>query len=138
MENYGRGRSMTEFEITEQTIARFHELTEKKKEVEEELNYLKRQFHQYFDDQVGVNRKGEITEGAYKLQRQIRKSVKFDEKTTVEKLEALQLNDLIKVIKKPDDEKIRAAMELGLVPKEQIEDCQITSFTKALVVKKVT
>ncbi|MFC4025103.1 hypothetical protein ACFOUV_15010 [Oceanobacillus longus] len=123
--------------ISEEMLARYYDLNKMKKEIEAEMNQLKSNFHAYMDQYAGANQKGEITEGRYKLLRQIRKSEKFSEKDTVARLEKLQMDDLIKVVEKPDDGKINAAIELGLLAEEDLEDCRITSYSPAIAVKKV-
>jgi site-specific recombinase XerC len=102
------------------------------------MNELKDAFHQYFNQLVGPNDKGEITINGYKLQRQIRKIEKFHEDETVKRLEALNMNDLIQVIKKPDDLKIKSALTLGLLRPENLEGCMMTTFFPAITVKPVT
>ncbi|WP_087974099.1 hypothetical protein [Oceanobacillus rekensis] len=122
--------------ITEEMLARFYDLNKMKKEIEAEMSQLKSNFHACMDKFAGANEKGEITEGGFTLLRQIRKSEKFSEKDTVERLEELRLDDLINVVKKPDDGKINAAIELGLLEGKELEDCRITRYTAAIAVKK--
>ncbi|MBS4211208.1 MULTISPECIES: hypothetical protein [Neobacillus] len=124
--------------ITGEMLAKYYELNKKKKEIELEMNELKDVFQSYFNNLVGRDTKGEITVSGFKLQRQIRKSEKFHEEETVKRLEELQLNDLIQVIKKPDDSKIKAALELGLLKGNQLEGCIVTTHSPAISVKPVT
>lgn len=123
--------------ITQETLAKYYELNRKKKEIEKEMNQLKNLFNTYFDQQVGANTKGEITDGGYKLQRQIRTTEKFNEQMTVDRLEDLKLNDLIKVVKKPDKEKINSAISLGLLDEKELDDCRDTTYTAAITVREV-
>lgn len=124
--------------ITGEMVDRYYELNKQKKEIELELNQLKDAFHLYFNQLVGPNDKGEITLNGYKLQRQIRKTEKFHEEETVKRLEALNMNDLILVIKKPDDLKIKSALTLGLLSSENLEGCIYTACSPAITVKPVT
>ncbi|WP_269409499.1 hypothetical protein [Lentibacillus daqui] len=123
--------------ITQETLAKYYKLNRKKKEIEKEMNQLKNLFNTYFDQQVGANTKGEITDGGYKLQRQIRTTEKFNEQMTVDRLEDLKLNDLIKVVKKPDKEKINSAISLGLLDEKDLDDCRDTTYTAAITVREV-
>ncbi|MTW85994.1 hypothetical protein F3157_10030 [Virgibacillus dakarensis] len=123
--------------ITGETLAKYYDLNKKKKEIEQEMNQLKNLFHTYFDQQVGSDEKGEIKDGGYKLQRQIRKKEKFNDEITVNRLEELKLNDLIKVVKIPDKEKISSAISLGLLDENDLEGCRSTTFTAAISVKEV-
>lgn len=122
--------------VSEDMLARYYDLNRMKKEIDAEMSQLKSNFHTYMDQFAGVNEKGEITEGAYTLLRQIRKTDKFSEKDTIKRLEELHLDDLINVVKKPDDGKINAAIELGLLEGKELEDCRITRYTAAIAVKK--
>jgi len=124
--------------ITGEMLVRYYELNKKKKEIEMEMNTLKEYFQNYFNQLVGIDHKGEITISGYKLQRQIRKSEKFKETETVQRLEELQLNDLIHLVKKPDEAKIKAALDLGLISTQQLDGCVITSCTQAISVKPLT
>ncbi|PLR77506.1 hypothetical protein CU633_10235 [Bacillus sp. V3-13] len=124
--------------ITGEMLVKYYELNKKKKEIELEMNQLKDIFHHYFDDQVGTDDKGEITISGYKLQRQIRKTEKFHDEETIKRLEELQMNDLIKIVKKPDDVKIKSAINLGLLHAEDLEGCIITTTSPAISVKPVT
>ncbi|MEH7110549.1 hypothetical protein [Bacillus sp. JJ1764] len=121
--------------ITRDMLVQYYELNKQKKEIEMKMNELKDQFQDYFDNLIGSNHKGEVTISGYKLQRQVRKTERFNEETTVKRLEELQLHDLILTVKKPDDAKIKAALSLGLLKEEQLEGCMITSLTPAISVK---
>ncbi|NRD79514.1 hypothetical protein HPT25_19315 [Bacillus sp. BRMEA1] len=118
-------------------VDRYYELNKQKKEIELEMNKLKDTFHHYFNQLIGTNDKGEITINGYKLQRQIRKSEKFNEEVTVKRLEDLNMNDLIEVIKKPNESKIKSAIHLGFLNPENLEDCIITTYSSAISVKPV-
>ncbi|MBN6205769.1 hypothetical protein JYK21_04830 [Ralstonia pickettii] len=118
-------------------LTRYYQLNEMKKEIEKEMGQLKETFNQFFDETVGVNVQGEFAENGFKLQRQIRKTEKFDEKLTVKRLEEMQMEDLIETVRKPDKTKIHAAIELGLLREEQLEDLRVRNFTRAIVVKEL-
>lgn len=121
--------------ITEDMLIQYYELSKKKKEIEFELNQLKDFFHHYFDHLIGPNQKGELSVNAYKLQRQIRKTEKYNDELTIKKLEELQMNDLIQVVKKPDDVKIKSALNLGLINQGDLEGCISTITSPAITVK---
>jgi hypothetical protein len=119
-------------------LVKYYELNKKKKEIELEMNQLKDQFQDYFNKLVGPTNKAEITINGYKLQRQIRKIEKYNEDVTVKRLEELQLNDLIQVVKKPDDAKIKSALQLGLLSENNLDGCIVTSYSPAISVKTLT
>jgi len=121
--------------ITGEMLANYYELNKKKKEIDMEMNELKEIFHHYFNNLVGPNDIGEITISGYKLQRQIRKTEKYNEEVTLKRLEELQMNDLIQVVKKPDDGKIKSALNLGLLNEKQLEGCLVTTYSPAIAVK---
>ncbi len=121
--------------ITKDMLARFEELNRKKKDLETELDKLKDLFHQYFDTAVGKNEKGEVMINNYRLQRQIRRAERFDPVPTVSKLEELNLIDLIQ--KRPDEGKIKSALDLGLLKEQDLEGCRISKTTAALLIKKL-
>ncbi|RLL46953.1 hypothetical protein D8M04_07080 [Oceanobacillus piezotolerans] len=127
---------MSEIQISKEMIERFYDLHQMKKEIESEMNDLKENFHTYFDHEVGLNKKGEITEGRFKLQRQIRRTEKYHEKDTVDRLEELNMSDLIKVVRKPDDSKIKGAIQLGLLSEDDLKGCKVISYSKAISVKE--
>ncbi|MFJ7726232.1 hypothetical protein ACIQXV_08710 [Neobacillus sp. NPDC097160] len=124
--------------ITGEMLVRYYELNKQKKEVELEMNQLKDVFQTYFNNLIGSHHKGEITISGYKLQRQIRKTEKYNEEETIRRLEELQMNDLIQVIKKPDDGKIKAALNLGLLTANNLEGCIVTNYSPAILVKPIT
>ena len=123
--------------ITADMIKRYNELSRQKKKIDAELNSLKDVFNAYFDAHVGENTKGELIDHGYKLQRQIRKTERYKEKETIQKLEAINMQDLIQTVKKPDDKKIEAAISLGFLQKEVLADCKEISFSKAISVKEI-
>jgi hypothetical protein len=125
-------------QITGEMLVKYYELNKQKKEIELEMSELKEMFQQYFNQLVGADQKGEITMNGYKLQRQVRKTEKYNEEETIRKLEGLQLHDLIQVVKKPDDKKIKAAINLGLLNPEQLEGCLTTTCSAAITVKPIT
>jgi hypothetical protein len=124
--------------ITGEMLVKYYELNKQKKEIEVEMNELKDAFQNYLNNLVGSNHKGEITISGYKLQRQIRKTEKYDEAETIKRLEELQMNELIQVIKKPDDIKIKAALNLGLLNPNHLEGCIISTCSPAITVKPIT
>ncbi|MEH7375806.1 hypothetical protein [Neobacillus drentensis] len=124
--------------ITLEMLVKYYELNKQKKEIEMEMNELKDAFQNYFNNLVGSNHKGEITISGYKLQRQIRKTEKYDEVETIKRLEELQMNELIQVVKKPDDVKIKAALNLGLLNPDHLEGCIISTSSPAISVKPIT
>jgi hypothetical protein len=124
--------------ITGEMLVKYYELNKQKKEIELEMNELKDAFQSYFNNLVGSDHKGEIIISGYKLQRQIRKTEKYDEAETIKRLEELQLNELIQVVKKPDDVKIKAALNLGLLNPNQLESCVISTCSPAISVKPIT
>ena len=123
--------------ITTDMITRFNELSKKKKEIEMEMETLKEIFHKYFDGQVGANNKGEIVDNGIKLQRQIRKYEKYSTVPTVYKLEELNMNELIKTVRIPDEEKMNAAIKLGFLKEEDFENCKLITYSKAISVKEL-
>ena len=124
--------------ITDEMLVKYYELNKKKKEIELEMNQLKDLFQDYFNKLVGPANKAEITINGYKLQRQIRKIEKYNEDVTVKRLEELQMNDLVQIVKKPDDAKIKSALELGLLSQNNLEGCIVTSYSPAISVKTLT
>lgn len=114
-------------------LANYNELNRRKKEIETQLDELKKVFNQYFDMAFGKNEKGELTVNEYKLQRQIRITEKYEQVSTVHRLEELNLMDLIQ--KKPDEAKIKSALNLGLLMDEDIEGCKIINTSQAIYVK---
>jgi hypothetical protein len=124
--------------ITGEMLVKYYELNKQKKEIEMEMNELKDAFQNYFNNLVGSNHKGEITISGYKLQRQIRKTDKYHEEETIKRLEELQMNELIQVVKKPDDVKIKAALNLGLLSPDHLEGCIVSTSSPAITVKPVT
>ncbi len=117
-------------------LAHFVELQHKKKEVETEIDELKKAFNEYFDLSVGDNAKGEMVLRDYKLQRQIRNTVKYKQQQTVKRLEELNLLDLIE--KKPDEGKIKSAIQLGLLQEEDLEGCKTVNTSQAIYVKSLS
>lgn len=123
-------------EITREMLCEYEDLLELKKDIEKKLDTLKKSFHLFFDEQVGVNEKGEVSIEGYKLQRQIRKVEKFDEAKTVDRLESLNMADLIQIIKKPDEEKVKAAINLGFLKDEDLEGCVSVHASGAIFVRQ--
>lgn len=117
-------------------VVQYDDLNRKKKEIEKELENLKKAFNQYFDVAVGKNVKGELNISGYKLQRQIRKSEKFEQDETVKRLEELNMMDLIQ--RKPDEGKIKSALNLGLLKEADLEGCIKQISSQAIYVKQIT
>ncbi|MBM7691180.1 hypothetical protein JOC77_000585 [Peribacillus deserti] len=122
--------------VTEDMVSRYHELYKKSKRIEKEMSDLKKQFHDFFDENVGPETKGELEFDGYKLQRQIRKSESFISDATIDKLESLNLADCIQVIRKPHEEKIKSALTLGFITPSDLEDCIYRKISSAIVVKE--
>ncbi|MBS4191980.1 hypothetical protein KHA94_17585 [Bacillus sp. FJAT-49705] len=114
-------------------LVHYNELNFKKKEIESQLDELKKVFNQYFDITIGKNAKGEMIINDYKLQRQVRTTEKYEQEATVHRLEELNLTDLIQ--KKPDEAKIKSALNLGLLKDEDLEGCKTINTTQAIYVK---
>jgi hypothetical protein len=124
--------------VTAEMIEQYYECNRQKKELEQQMESLKKKFNDYLDTHFGENVKGELKMGGYKLQRQVRNAEKFLEEPTVTKLESLNMNELIKVIKKPDDAKIKAAIELKLLDPLQLEGCLVSTSSTAISVRPLT
>jgi len=127
--------SEANYMITREMLSRYQELNQRKKEIEQQQDELKRIFNDYFDISFGQNVKGEITVSDFKLQRQIRMTEKYVQEDTVKRLEELNLRDLIQ--KRPDEEKIKSALTLGLLKDEDLKDCKIINSTQAIYVKQL-
>ncbi|PEJ56121.1 MULTISPECIES: hypothetical protein [unclassified Bacillus (in: firmicutes)] len=123
------------FKITEPMLNEYYDLSQKKKDIENQLEELQKVFHGYFDHQVGTNEKGELIVNNLKLERIIRKREKFDEEMTVNKLEELNLSDLIQIVKRPDGDKIKSAINLGLLNEKDLDGCITTNSSQAIYVK---
>lgn len=121
--------------ITEDMVEKFFELNKKAKEIEKELTQLKKTFNTYFDLAVGNYEKGALFFDSFVLQRQIRVTEKFREEETVQRLEEMQLEDCIRIEKKVDEEKLSAAMTLGLISPELLDEFKDRKYTKVITVK---
>ncbi|MFJ5625636.1 hypothetical protein ACIQD3_23840 [Peribacillus loiseleuriae] len=121
--------------ITREKLAQYMELSQKKKDIESQLDALKKDFNQHFDQSVGKLVKGDLMISDYKVQRQIRTTEKFDQEVTVHRLEELNLTDLIQ--KKPDEGKIKSALNLRLLSEADLAGCISTSFSQAIYVKQM-
>lgn len=134
--NGGKGMSK-QFDqlITEEMVTQFFEWSQQKKEIESKMEEYKKAFHLYFDQNIGLHSKGQIKIGNYKLQRLIRKTEKYDEIETVQRLEELNFNDLIQIVKRPDEEKIKSAIHLGLLKEKDLEGCLKVYSSPAISVK---
>ena len=109
--------------VTEDMVSRFHELLQQLKEIEKQIREYKSVFNLYFDQTFGPNEKGRIQFQRFTLTRNIRVAEKFQEEKAVAKLEKMNLADCIKIEKKVDTQKVDAAISLGLLEKEALEDC---------------
>lgn len=98
---------------------------------------MKKVLNVYFDETVGKHKKGESIVGNYKIQRQVRSSESYHDEKMVKKLEELNLVECIRVIKQPDQQKVEAAITLGLLGQADIEDCIIKKTTNAITVRKI-
>ncbi|WP_088072577.1 hypothetical protein [Gottfriedia luciferensis] len=123
------------YKITEPMLNEYYDLSQKKKEIENQLDELQKVFHGFFDHQVGEYEKGELILNNLKLERIIRKKEKYDEEMTVNKLEELNLSDLIQIVKKPDGDKIKSAINLGLLNEKDLEGCISVNSSQAIYVK---
>lgn len=124
-------------QLTTDMLKRYFELNNQKKKIDNELKLLKNNLHDILDESIGKEQKGELQRGDYKVQRQIRSSISYIDENTVEKLEELNLNDCIVHVKRPDTDKLEAAIKLGLVEESEFEGCKKTKVTQALVVKEL-
>lgn len=122
--------------ITEEMVERYHHLSKQAKEIDKELTRLKKFFNVYFDATVGPEESGEKQFQQFVLKRQIRKSEKWHP-DVVQKLEELQLNDCIIVEKRPDEEKIKAALQLGFLSDEDLEEFRQRKFSKVIYVQEL-
>ena len=125
------------FSVTEDMVERYIKLNREMKAIEKELAKLKRHFNHYFDHTAGVKEKGELILGSFKLERQVRRSERYVDAKTVERLEALNLTDCIQVVKRPDVEKIKAAISLGILPASELEGCKEEKVQTAIYVREV-
>ncbi|SFL59339.1 hypothetical protein SAMN04487943_102364 [Gracilibacillus orientalis] len=126
------------FELSEDILKKYYELNIEKKELEKEMNQIKKQIHHYLDETFGKEQKGEVKQGKYKAQRVIRSSVYYDDEMTVQKLEELNLEDFILLVKQPDTEKLEAAMRIDLVKEEEFENCKTNKQSQAITVKELS
>ncbi|WP_408004840.1 hypothetical protein [Radiobacillus kanasensis] len=126
------------FELTEELLKKYCDLNIQKKELEKEMNQIKKQIHNYLDDTFGKEQKGEVKLGKYKAQRIIRSSVHYDEEKTVQKLEELNLEDFILLVKQPDTKKLESAMKIDLVDEEEFVDCKTNKLSQAITVKELS
>lgn len=122
--------------ITEEMVEKYYKLHKQVKELEKELSQLKKTFNQYFDLTVGPNEKGVLIFDTFVLQRNIRLSEKFREEEAVQKLEALNLIDCVKVEKRVDEEKVKAAVTLGLLEEEELNNLKERKYSSVISVKE--
>lgn len=125
------------FRITELMLNEYYDLSQKKKNIENQMEQLQKVFHGFLDHQFGENEKGEFVINNLKLERIIRKKEKFNDAETVSKLEELKLTDLVQVIKKPDGDKIKSAINLGLLNEKDLDGCISIHSSQAIYVKPV-
>ncbi|MFZ3588814.1 hypothetical protein ACOI1C_05920 [Bacillus sp. DJP31] len=126
-----------EGKISEGILEKYVYLNKIAKEAKEEMDKIKHVFHLYFDETSGPNAKGEVKVGDYFVQRQIRVSEGFDDEKTVEHLEQVNLAECIQYVKKADGQKIEAAIQLGLLNGDEINQFKISKMTQAISVKKM-
>ncbi|WP_058306369.1 hypothetical protein [Gracilibacillus massiliensis] len=125
-------------ELSEEMLKKYYYLNIQKKELEKEINQIKKQIHNYLDVTFGNEQKGEVQRGKYKAQRIIRSSVNYDQEKTVEKLEELHLADFILQVKQPDIEKLEAAMKIDIVDEEEFSSCKTNKLSQAITVKETS
>jgi hypothetical protein len=123
--------------LSENLLARYVELNNRSKEIKDEMDKIKHVFHLFFDEKNGPLSKAEVRIGDYFVQRQIRVIEGYDDEKAVEKLEALNLKDCIKYVKKPDEQKIDAAIHLGLLSSQDLSPYKKCKTTQAISVKRV-
>ncbi|MEQ6377068.1 hypothetical protein RZN25_09575 [Bacillaceae bacterium S4-13-56] len=126
------------FALSEDTLRKYYELNNQKKELEKEMNQIKKEIHHYLDETFGKEQKGEVKLGKYKAQRTIKSSINYDQEKTVQKLEELNLKDFILLVKRPDTEKLEAAMKIDLVKEDEFKDCKTDRKTQAIIVKELS
>jgi hypothetical protein len=122
--------------ITEEELKRYFELNKMQKEIKQEMDHLKRKFHDIFDASFGKEAKGEIERGNYKLQRQIRVTTSYQDEAAVKKLDEMNLQDFIIVTRTADKDKLESAFKLGLVEEDEFKDCLNTKLTQYITVKE--
>ncbi|MCT2534712.1 hypothetical protein NC661_04775 [Aquibacillus koreensis] len=125
-------------QLSEEILKKYYDLNSQKKELEQEMNQIKKQIHLYLDETFGKEQKGEVKLGKYKAQRAIRSSVQYDDEKTIQKLEELHLQDFILQVKQPDTEKLEAAMKIDLVNEGDFVDCKTTKMSQAITVKELS
>ncbi|WP_018932967.1 hypothetical protein [Gracilibacillus lacisalsi] len=124
--------------LSEEMLKKYFDLNLQKKELEKEMNQIKKQIHHCLDEQFGKQQKAEVQLGKYKAQRIIRTSVHYNQEKTVQKLEELKLEDFILQVKQPDTEKLEAAMKIDLVNEEEFQDCKMNKLSQAITVKELS
>jgi len=120
--------------ITEVELEKYFHLQQQKKTIDQEINQLKKTFHQVLDQTIGKYSKAEISCGHYTIKRYIRHATTYQQEETIKKLSELNLEDFIQVIRRPDKEKLEAAIKLGLVDAKEFEPLKQTKITQALIV----
>ncbi|WP_208588755.1 hypothetical protein [Gracilibacillus suaedae] len=124
--------------LSEEMLKKYYDLNFQKKELEKEMNQIKKQIHHCLDEQFGKQQKAEVQLGKYKAQRIIRSSVHYDQEKTVQKLEELNLEDFILQVKQPDTDKLEAAMKIDLVNEEEFRDCKRNKLSQAITVNELS
>ncbi|WP_062352855.1 hypothetical protein [Bacillus kwashiorkori] len=130
------GAKHEKIEVTEELVEQFFYLSKQAKEIDRQLSMLKKIFNDYLDEYYGRNERVDLQFDRFQLQRQVRVTEKYDEPKVVEKLEKLNLTDCIKVEKRPDGEKIQAAITLGLLKEEDLQQMKIKKTATAISVKE--
>ncbi|GAE94820.1 hypothetical protein JCM21714_4014 [Gracilibacillus boraciitolerans JCM 21714] len=125
-------------EVSEDMLKKYYDLNLQKRELEKEMNQIKKQIHNYLDVTFRNEQKGEVKRGKYKAQRTIRSSISYDEEKTVQKLEELNLEDFILQVKQPDTEKLEAAIKIDIVKEEDFKDCKLNKRSQAITVKELS
>lgn len=123
--------------LMEEMASRFFTLNKEAKQIEDELKQLKKEFNDYFDHKAGPDQKGVLHAGNYQIQRQIRTTESYKEEEAVKKLEEANLGECLLVVKKPDKEKIEAAIKLGLLAEDYLSELTVRKMTKVVMVKEM-
>lgn len=123
-------------EIDEKLLSQFYELRQAKKEIDDEINRIRKLIITYFDELKGENVEAEAQFGNYVVQRKIRKQEKWDREKTVERLKELGLNECIRMIEEPDEEKLNSAISLKFVDEKDLTGCLKSKYTPYISIEK--
>lgn len=127
---------LDEHEFTEDVLSQFYELKQKKKEIDDEISRLRGEILTYINHTSGEMADAKIEMGPYVVHRKIRKQEKFDREKTVAKLKALGLEECIKTIEEPDEEKLKSALSLKFISLDDLEGCVHYKMTPYLSIEK--